>query len=314
MGAHRRKPPRALLQADGCGTPPARSRGRGVSTRGGRDRTRAANRMTVFRRFWFFLTRWRRLRDLDDEMQLHVEMRSAANRWRGLPSDEAAREARRRFGNPLTLREESRDTWGFSELERMNRDLRHAVRQVIRRPVWTVVVVSTLALGIGANTSIFAFVDAMLFRPAPGNRTDRLVWIASLQARSGRIGSMSYPDYVAYRERATTLSGMLAYGGNGLAVGGSRPQRVLGGLVSGNYFDVLGIRAAMGRTFTADEDSEPGAHPVAVVSDALWREMFGADPGVVNRIVPINGRPFTIIGIAPRGFTGVARAANADQP
>jgi predicted permease len=140
-----------------------------------------------------------------------------------------------------------------------------------------------------------------------------MVWIASLRGRSGRIGNVSYPEYVAYRDRATTLSGVLAYGGNGLSVGGSRPRHVLGGLVSGNYFDVLGIRAAIGRTFTPADDSEPGAHPVAVISDALWRESFGANPGAVNGVVSINGRPFTIIGVAPRGFTGVAPADNAEQ-
>jgi putative ABC transport system permease protein len=269
--------------------------------------------MTVFRRLWFFATRWRRVQDLDDEMRLHVEMRAAANRRRGLAPDEAAQEARRRFGNPLKLREESRDVWGFSQLERLGGDVRYAVRQVVRQPTWTLVVVVTLALGIGANTSVFTLIDAMLFKPAPWNSADRVVWIASLNARSGRIASLSYPDYLAYRDRATTLSGVLAYGGNGLSVGGSRPQRVLGGLVSGNYFDVLGIRATIGRTFAADEDSTPGAHPVAVLSDALWRELFGADPGVINGLVSINGRPFTIIGVAPPGFTGVARADDPEQ-
>jgi hypothetical protein len=153
----------------------------------------------------------------------------------------------------------------------------------------------------------------MLFKPASWNTTGRMVWIASLRGRSGRIGGVSYPEYVAYRDRETTLSGVLAYGVNELSVGGSRPQRVLGGLVSGNYFDVLGIRAAIGRTLTPADDSEPGAHPVAVLSDALWRDSFGANPGAVNGVVSINGRPFTIIGVAPRGFAGVSPADNAEQ-
>jgi predicted permease len=269
--------------------------------------------MTVLRRFWFFLTRWRRLEDLDEEMQLHVEMLAAVNQRRGLPPDAAAREARRRFGNQLKLREESRDMWGFSELERMGKDLRYAVRQLIRRPVWTTVVVLTLALGIAANTSIFTLIDAMLFKPAPWSQDDRLVWIASLNPRSGRVGNVSYADYLGYRDRSTTLSAVLASGGSALSVGSGRPQRVLGGLVSGNYFDVLGIRAALGRMFTPDEDAAPGAHPVAVLSDALWREEFGADPSVLNRTVSINGNPFSIIGIAPRDFTGLAYADDAEQ-
>src|SRR5260370_430009 len=105
------------------------------------------------------------------------------------------------------LREEGRDRWGFSELERVGKDLQYAVRQVIRRAAWTLVVVSTLALGIGANTSMFTLLDAMLFKPAPWNGADQLVWIASVQGRSGGPRSMSYPDYVASRDRATTVSG-----------------------------------------------------------------------------------------------------------
>ena len=269
--------------------------------------------MTVRRRLWFFVTRWRRLKDLDDEMRMHVEMLAAANRRRGLPPDEAAHAARRRFGNQLKLREEGRDMWGFSELERVGKDLQYAVRQVIRRPAWTLVVVSTLALGIGANTSMFTLLDAMLFKPAPWNGADQLVWIASVQGRSGGPRSVSYPDYVAYRDRATTVSGVLAYGGHALSVGGTRPQRVLGGLVSGNYFALLGIRPTIGRTFTPDDDAGPGAHPVAVLSDAFWKEHFGADPAAVNSIVAINGKPFTIVGIAPPGFTGITYADDPEK-
>jgi predicted permease len=279
--------------------------------------------MTFFRRFWFFVTRWRRLKELDDEMALHVELRAAANRRRGLSPADATREARRRFGNQLKLREESRDMWGFSTLERIGDDLRYAARQVLRRPAWTLVVVLTLALGIGANTAIFSLIDTMLFKPASWNAGGQgrgpLVWISSVVPRSARMGSMPYPDYQAYRDRATTLSGVVAFSGGGMSLGtargagGAHPRRVLGGLVSGNYFDVLGLRAAVGRTFTPDEDGAPGAHPVVVLGDALWRAHFGADPTIVNSTVAINGLPFTIIGVAPPGFTGVAYADNQEE-
>jgi predicted permease len=153
----------------------------------------------------------------------------------------------------------------------------------------------------------------MLLKPAPWSHDDRLAWIASLNPRSGRVGNVSYADYLAYRDRATTLSAVIASGGTAVSIGSIQPQRVLGGLVSGNYFDVLGIRATLGRTFTPEEDAVPGAHPVTVLSDSLWREQFGADPTVINRTVAINGQPFTIIGVAPRGFTGLAYADNAEQ-
>ncbi len=203
-------------------------------------------------------------------------------------------------------------------IDRFRGDLRYALRHLTHRPLWTLVVVGTLALGIGANTAIFSLVDTMLFKPAAWNTQDRLVWISSFSARYGHMGSMSYPDYVAYRDRATTMSAVIASGGNAVAVGaagagGGRPQRALGILVSGNYFDVLGVHAALGRTFAPDEDSAPGAHPVVVLSDAFWRSHFGGDPGVINRTVAINGQPFTIIGVAPPGFTGLAYADNAEE-
>ncbi|MGH9369979.1 MAG: ABC transporter permease, partial [Vicinamibacterales bacterium] len=267
----------------------------------------------MFRRLWFFVTRWRRMQDLDEEIRLHVELRAAANRRDGLHAAEAARQACLRFGNPLKLREEARDVWGFAEVERISGDLRHAVRRIGQHPSRTLIVVLTLALGIGATTAMFTLLDAMLLRPAPWNTSGRVVWIVGLEGRSAGPRNLSYPDYLIYRDRATTLTGVAAEGGAAMAIGGRQPQRVLGALVSGNYFDVLGLRAQIGRTFARDEDTAPGANPVVVLSDAPWTGQFGADPGVVGRRVAINGEPFTIIGVAPRGFTGAAFATNAYQ-
>jgi putative ABC transport system permease protein len=160
---------------------------------------------------------------------------------------------------------------------------------------------------------MFTLVDAMLLKPAPWNKSDRVVWIAGLTGRSANPRNMSYPDYLAYRDRATTLSGVAAEGGTAMSIGSGHPQRVLGGLVSGNYFDVLGIRAQVGRTFAPDEDTAPGAHPVIVLSHALWTAQFGADPRAIGTRVTINGQPFTIIGVAPRGFTGASFASDPYQ-
>jgi predicted permease len=267
----------------------------------------------MFRRLWFFLTRWRRMQDLDEEMRLHVELRAAANLRDGLHAEEARRQARLRFGNPLTLREEARDVWGFAELERISGDLRHAVRRIVQRPAGTLVVVLTLALGIAATTAMFTLLDAMLLRPAPWNTSGRLVWIVGLEGRSATPRHLSYPDYLIYRDRATTLSGVAAEAGTAMAIGSRQPQRVLGALVSGNYFDVLGLRVQIGRAFAPDEDTAPGAYPVVVLSDALWTGQFGAEPGAIGTRVAINGQPFTIIGVAPRGFTGAAFANDPYQ-
>lgn len=270
--------------------------------------------MSAFRRFWFFLTRWRRVRDLDEEMRFHVEMRAATNRDRGLTPDRASHEASRRFGNLLKVREESRDAWGFVALERLGADAWYAARYVLRRPAWTSVIVCTLALGVGANTSIFALIDTMMLRPAAWNADGRLVWITSLNGHGGMTETFSYPDYLAYRSHATTMSAMLAFSGNAVALGGgAATERVNCGLVSGNYFNLLGLRAEMGRTFVAADDGAPGGHPVAVLSDALWRTHFGADPAIVGKIFTLNGKAFTTIGVAPRGFGGVEYAANPEQ-
>ena len=198
-------------------------------------------------------------------------------------------------------------------LDDLWQDLRYAVRILWKRSAFTATAVLTLALGIGATTAMFTFVDAFLFKPAPWNRAGELVWIAGLKGRSTGARNVSYPDYLVYRDRATTLSAVAASGGTAMALGGRQPQRLLGALVSGNYFDVLGIRAQIGRTFTPDEDAEAGAQPVVVLSDALWRAQFGANPHVVDTVVTINGHLFTIIGVAPRGFTGVAHADDAEQ-
>jgi predicted permease len=269
--------------------------------------------MTSLRRLWFYLTLRRRLAELDEEMRLHLELRAEAIRRRGVNPDDAAFEAKRRFGGPLKLREESRDMWGFSGVEGIGGDLRYAAHQLLRRPTRTIVVVLTLALGIGANTSIFALLDTLLVRPAPWNHASDLVWIAALAPGSDRLRNISYPDYLEYRDRGTTFASMLATSGNGMSLGGSHPRRVNGGIVSGNYFDVLGVRARLGRTFAPDEDTAPLAHPVTVLSDALWKGQFASDPDVIDRTVTINGTPFTIVGVAPPGFTGIAYADNVED-
>ena len=269
--------------------------------------------MTTLRRLWFFLTRWRRIEDLDEEMRLHMEMRAAANRHNGVPPDDAFRDARGRFGNPLKLREESRDVWGFANVEQFGRDLRFAMRQIIRRPSSSIVVVATLALGVGANTAVWTLIDTMLFKPAAWDRGDQLVWVTSFRGRGDRGGAMSYPHYVAVRDQPTKTTAMLAYGGHSVTIAGPRPQRVLAGLVSANYFDVLGLPASVGRVFTRNDEAAPASSPVVVLSDALWKEHFGARRDIIDTSVAINGTLFTIIGVAPPGFTGVTYAANAER-
>ena len=190
-------------------------------------------------------------------------------------------------------------------METLRQDVRYAVRQLSHRRGATLVLVLTLGLGVGANTAMLALLNALLFRPAPVPEPSQLVWIAKTGARGSHPTGMSYPDFADIRERAASFSGVAAWSRDWLSIGGVTPQRVAGLVVSGNYFDVLKTPAAVGRTFRADEDGAPGAHPVVVLSDGFWRSRFGADPRVVDSPIVVNGHPFTVIGVAPPGFEGV---------
>ena len=194
----------------------------------------------------------------------------------------------------------------------IGQDLGYALRGLRRKPGFTTVAILVLALGIGANVAMFTFVDVMLFKPSPWSHDGRLVWLTSSAGRSSSGGSMSHPDYVTIRDRASTFAGILAYSGGSVSVGSATPQRALAGVVSANYFDTVGIRAARGRTFT-EEEERLGAQPVVVLSDEFWRTQFGADPAIVNTSVTINGTSFTIIGVAPPGFTGITYATNPER-
>ena len=172
-------------------------------------------------------------------------------------------------------------------------DLRFSVRRLLKSPGFTLVAVASLALGIGANTAIFSLVNTVLLRPLPVQKPERLVSV-SVVGKDDSMLAFSYPTYKDYRERSgDALSGLFAerLAPMSLSRGGNN-ERVWGYLVTGNYFEVLGVAAARGRTFTPDEDRTALSAPVAVLSHACWQRRFGADPEVVGRYVILNGRPF----------------------
>jgi len=238
-------------------------------------------------------------------MRLHLELRAEANRAHGMSAEDAAYAAKRRFGNVTLLREDGREAWGWLFLDRLGQDLRYGARQLLRHRTSTMAVILTLALGIGANTAMFTLLNAALFAPAPAAHPDRLVWLGQIQQQSGRFHGVSFPDYQALRDHGNPFVGLAAYSSINVSLGGGAPERVRSIIASGNYFDVLGVPVAHGRTFRADEDARPGAHPVVVVSHALWTRRFGADPSILNQSIVINGRPFTVIGVAPPRFSGI---------
>jgi putative ABC transport system permease protein len=187
-------------------------------------------------------------------------------------------------------------------------DLRFAFRSFRHRPAFTLAAVLTLALGIGANTAIFSAVDSLLFRPLPVPDADRLVTVAAVDRSSGFPGAISYPDYRDVRALGEVFSDAAAFslGLAQLSGDGLTPERVLITFASGNYFDVLRVPPAAGRTFTAEEADTPGRGDVIVLSHGYWRRTFAGDPSVVGRAVRLNSRPFTVVGVAPEGFPGTS--------
>ena len=188
-------------------------------------------------------------------------------------------------------------------LSDFGRDFRYAVRALLRTPTFTATVVATLALGIGANAAVFSAIDAVLLRDAPVADPDRLVSVYT-SSGNNRYSSSSYPDYFDLRDSGTFAS-LAAYTQVSMTIDANGfPEPLLGQLVSGNYFDVLGISLPLGRGFSTEDDRLRSPVRVAVVSHALWRRMFNADHGLVGRTIRLNGNPYTLIGVAPPGFVG----------
>ena len=188
----------------------------------------------------------------------------------------------------------------------MLQDLRYAARTLRTTPAFTLVVVVTLALGIGANTAIFSLTDQVLLRLLPVKAPERLVVLdgpGAFQGRTFNNGTFSYPMYRDFRDRSTVFDGVLGRFPAPLTVmADGQAERVSGELVTGNYFDVLGVRAYIGRAFSPDDDRTPGGHPIAMLSHHYWTRRFGADPGVLNRTVTLYGLPMTIVGVTPPGL------------
>ena len=180
-------------------------------------------------------------------------------------------------------------------------DVRHALRQLGRAPLFSALVVSTLALAIGANTAIFSVVNAVLLRSLPYSNPDRLVLVNEGLGRMDPFG-FSAPDLVAFRERSRSFDGLAAYRTAEYELSGiDQPERVPAARISASLMDVLGVAPALGRPFTEAEDT--GRQPVAILSDGLWRRAFGADPAVVGRTVSLDRRAYTVVGVMPARFT-----------
>ncbi len=191
-------------------------------------------------------------------------------------------------------------------------DLRHALRRLAKNRGFTLAAVLSVGLGIGANTTIFSFLNAVFLRPLPVRDPGQIVAVFTSDFSGPLYGASSYPDYLDFREKSGAFADLAAYTVAPMSLSeGDQTDRVFGELVTANYFALAGVEAARGRVFRPEEEA-PGAAPAIVVSDGFWRRRFGADAGLVGRMVTLNGHPFTVVGIAPRGFTGMMRGIAVD--
>jgi predicted permease len=191
-------------------------------------------------------------------------------------------------------------------MQRLIQDVRYGARMLLKRPGLTVIAVVTLALGIGANTAIFSLVNTVLLRPLPVDRPEQLVSLNNASTTTGEVfPTFSYPNYRDYRDRNEVLDGLLCYRFSPISLSNNGVnERMWAYLVSGNYFDVLGVKPALGRFFTQDDDRAKGAHAVTVLTYNCWQKRFGGSQEAIGRDVIVNGRSFSIIGVAQPGFQG----------
>lgn len=261
----------------------------------------------LLRRLQYLLFRDRYTAELEEEMRVHRELRAERLQGTGLSPDAAAGAARRRFGNPTRHQERSRDVWGMRWLENAAEDLRFAVRRLRNRPGFAISTIAVAALGIGATTAVFSAVDAALIRPLPFHRSHELVMLNGVSVPSAR----ALATYQAGRPHTLTLADVraqtqlfsqsAAYASGGLNLEDpDRPRRVTVGVVTADFFAVLGVAPARGRAFDSDTPV-PGARQPVILSDGLWRSWFGG-ADVIGRSVVMSGRTFEIVGIMAPGF------------
>lgn len=254
-------------------------------------------------------------RDVQAEVDLHLELRAAELHDRGLPPDEARAEAERRFGTMPRLEDSAhrRDRrMGMREwLESAGQDARYALRGLRREPLFTTFAITTLALGIGANAAMYGVLDRLLLRgPEHVREPERLVRFIATIPREGRTpitsGSLGYVSYTNLKATAQAFDGVAAYMVESWTLGRGREARAItAGFATADFFPLLGVRPALGRFFLPDEDDPSAPQRVVVLGDALWRGRFGGDSSVIGRLVDLPDGRSTVVGIAPAGFTGV---------
>jgi len=250
--------------------------------------------------------------DLRDEIQFHLAEETRLRVEAGEPVEDAARHARRIFGNVALTQDRTRDTWAFRALETMWQDARFGARLLLHYRLFAAFSIAALALGIGGTTAIFTLYDAIVLRPLPVHEPDRLVTLAIADGtRSNTF--MPYPQFEAMRQQNQSLNGLFARTGMGSVNLASRGTSSIsmGLAVTGDYYTTLGLQPAAGRLLTREDDRTGNAN-VVVLSYGYWQRRFGSDPGIVGQTLTLNRAPFVVVGIEPKGFFGVSVGASPD--
>jgi predicted permease len=255
-------------------------------------------------------------RDLDAEIRNHFEM-AIAERIAGGEDPESARLAAiNEFGNVLQAKEEARQVWRgnvAAVLTDFWQDVRFGTRMLIKNPGFSLVVIAVLSLGIAGNAAIFSLFKGMALRPLPGVARSGELAVTIGRTTDGRQIAISLPDYRYIKEHDQAFVDLAASEMIFASVGlGPEAERIIAELVSGNYFQALGVTAQLGRTLQPSDDLAPRQHPVAVLSDTIWRKKYQADPAIIGKTVYLNGQPLTVVGVAARGFQGTVVSLGVD--
>lgn len=268
---------------------------------------------SIIARIGGMLTGGRQDAELDEELQAHLELLTQEHQRRGLSREAARQLARREFGGVAQITEAYRDQRGLPFVDTLAQDVRYAFRMWRRAPGFNVVVILVLALGIGANSAMFTVVNVLLFRPLPGHAADLVGIYSHDPSKPDSYRAFSFPNYADVRDHADVFDGVLAHAFALVGVAqGDAMRRTFVEVVSSNFFSTVGVALAAGRTFT-EEEERPGADaPVVIVGYGRWQDA-GLNPALIGSTIRINSRDFTIVGVAPSGFTGTTALISPDM-
>src|SRR5580704_8017083 len=238
--------------------------------------------------FWH---RRKRESELEEELQSHLQMAAQDRTDRGETWEQARDAARRELGNVGLIKEVTREMWGWASFERLIQDLRYGLRMLAKSPGFTTVAILTLALGIGANTALFSVVNGVLLNPLPYPHPEQLVWLAESKPNFA-TGSISFPNFQDWQKNNQTFTSMgLSRGYSYNLTGLGDAEQLRARLISSDFFTVLDVHPAIGRSFTSGEDAI-GAAPIAMISGGLWKRKFGSSPEVLGKSLTLNGKAF----------------------